>query len=129
MINILISILVGALAGALADKMFSRFSFSVWIQIILGIVGGFVGGWVLGDDLEVVLSLPSLISRILTAFIGALIILGIAALIKGKKAQSWALSELQCPSFSVFQIRRATLLREINSARMVLPIWPVSLHP
>jgi len=88
MINLLTSILVGALAGWLADKVFSRFSFSVWIQIILGIVGGFVGGWVLGDDLEIVLGLPSLISRILTAFVGALIILGIAALVKGKKEQS-----------------------------------------
>lgn len=87
MINLLTSILVGALAGWLADKVFSRFSFSVWVQIILGIVGGLVGGWVLGDDLEVVLGLPSLVSRILTAFVGALIILGIAALIKGKKAQ------------------------------------------
>lgn len=88
MINLLTSILVGALAGWLADKVFSRFSFSVWIQIILGIVGGFVGGWVLGDDLEIVLGLPSLISRILTAFVGALIILGIAALVKGKTEQS-----------------------------------------
>jgi len=88
MVNLLTSILVGALAGWLADKVFSRFSFSVWIQIILGIVGGFVGGWVLGDDLEIVLGLPSLISRILTAFVGALIILGIAALVKGKKEQS-----------------------------------------
>lgn len=86
MINLLTSILVGALAGWLADKVFNRFSFSLWVQIVLGIIGGFVGGWVLGDDLETVLGLPSLISRILTSFIGALIILGIAALIKGKKA-------------------------------------------
>ncbi|WP_353723205.1 GlsB/YeaQ/YmgE family stress response membrane protein [Dyadobacter sp. 676] len=84
--NLLTSILVGALAGWLADKVFSRFSFSIWMQIVLGIIGGLVGGWVLGDDLEVVLGLPSLISRILTSFVGALIILGIAALIKGKKA-------------------------------------------
>lgn len=85
MTNLLISLLIGALAGWLADKVFSRFSFSIWVQIILGIVGGLVGGWILGDDLETVLGLPSLVSRILTSFVGALIVLGIAALIKGKK--------------------------------------------
>lgn len=85
MTNLLISILVGAIAGWLADKVFSQFSFSLWMQLILGIIGGFVGGWVLADDLESVSGLPSIVSRILTAFLGALIILGIAALIKGKK--------------------------------------------
>jgi len=85
MTNLLISILIGALAGWLADKVFSRFSLSLWVQILLGIVGGFVGGWILGNDLEAVLGLPSLVSRILTSFVGALVVLGIAALIKGKK--------------------------------------------
>ncbi len=85
MTNLLTSILIGALAGWLADKVFARFSFSLWIQILLGIVGGFVGGWVLGNDLELVLGLPSIVSRVITSFIGALIVLGLAALIKGKK--------------------------------------------
>jgi uncharacterized membrane protein YeaQ/YmgE (transglycosylase-associated protein family) len=85
MTNLLISILIGALAGWLADKAFSRFSLSLWLQIVLGIVGGFVGGWVLGNDLEAVLGLPSIVSRILTSFIGAVIVLGVTALIKGKK--------------------------------------------
>ena len=84
MTNLLISLLVGALAGWLADMVFSRFSFSLWIQILLGIAGGFVGGWVLGNDLEVMFGLPSLVSRILTSFVGALIVLAIAALIKGR---------------------------------------------
>ena len=83
--NFLLSILIGALAGWLADKAFTRFSLSLWVQIMLGIAGGFVGGWVLGDDLESVLGLPSLGSRLLTSFFGAVIVLGIAALVrKGK---------------------------------------------
>jgi len=86
MTNLLISILIGALAGWLADKVFSRFSLSLWLQILLGIIGGFVGGWVLGNDLEAVFGLPSIVSRILTSFIGAIIVLGVTALIKGKKA-------------------------------------------
>ncbi|WP_188931927.1 GlsB/YeaQ/YmgE family stress response membrane protein [Dyadobacter endophyticus] len=84
MTNLLISILIGAFAGWLADKLFTRFSLSSWLQLILGIVGGFVGGWLLGDDLQTVLKLPSLVSRVLTSFIGAAIVLGIAALIRRK---------------------------------------------
>lgn len=81
--GLLISILVGAIAGWLADLVFKRFSFSLWMQILLGIVGGFVGGWLLGNDLQVMLGLPELLSRIITAFLGALVVLGIAGLIKG----------------------------------------------
>lgn len=83
--DIIVSILVGALAGWLADLMFNRFSFSIWMQIGLGIVGGFVGGWLLGDDLQQLLGFPVLISRILTALAGALLILFIAGLVKGNK--------------------------------------------
>ena len=86
MTNLIISILIGALAGWLADKAFSRFTLSLWVQLILGIAGGFVGGWLLGDDLQTILGLPSLISRILTSSVGAIVVLGIAALIKGNKA-------------------------------------------
>ena len=86
MTNFFISILIGALAGWLADKVFSRFSFSLWGQLILGIAGSFVGGWLLGNDLETILKLPSILSRIVTSFIGATIVLGIAALIYRKNA-------------------------------------------
>lgn len=76
--SILYSILVGAVAGFLADLLFKRFSFSLIVQILLGIVGGFVGGYLFGKD-------GGLIEQILTAFVGAVIILGIAALIKGSR--------------------------------------------
>lgn len=76
--SILYSILVGAVAGFLADLLFKRFSFSLIVQILLGIVGGFVGGYLFGRD-------GGLIEQILTAFVGAVIILGIAALIKGSR--------------------------------------------
>ncbi|GAB3992658.1 GlsB/YeaQ/YmgE family stress response membrane protein [Spirosoma daeguense] len=75
--GILVSILVGAVAGWLADLVFKRFSFSLFAEILLGIAGGFVGGWIFGRD-------GGVIDQILTAFVGAVIILGIAALIKGR---------------------------------------------
>lgn len=76
--GILYSILVGAVAGFLADLVFKRFSFSLVVQILLGILGGFVGGYLFGRD-------GGLIEQILTAFVGAVIVLGIAALIKGSR--------------------------------------------
>lgn len=75
--GILLSILVGAIAGWLADLVFKRFSFSLLTEILLGIAGGFVGGLIFGRD-------GSTLDQILTAFVGAVIILGIAALIKGR---------------------------------------------
>ncbi|GAB3554313.1 GlsB/YeaQ/YmgE family stress response membrane protein [Spirosoma fluminis] len=76
--GILVSILVGAVAGWLADLVFKRFSFSLFAEILLGIAGGFVGGWIFGRD-------GGVFDQILTSFVGAVIILGIAALIKGSR--------------------------------------------
>lgn len=77
--GLLVAILVGAIAGWLADLVFRRFSFSLFAEILLGIAGGFVGGWIFGRD-------GGIIDQILTAFVGAVIILGIAALIKGRSS-------------------------------------------
>lgn len=76
--GILISILIGAVAGWLADLVFKRFSFSLIAEILLGIAGGFVGGWIFGRG-------GSVLDQILTSFVGAVIILGIAALVKGSR--------------------------------------------
>lgn len=75
--GILVSILVGAVAGWLADLVFKRFSFSLFAEILLGIAGGFVGGWIFGRG-------ENMVDQILTSFVGAVIILGVAALIKGR---------------------------------------------
>ncbi|WP_421827671.1 GlsB/YeaQ/YmgE family stress response membrane protein [Larkinella sp.] len=83
--GILVTILVGAVAGWLADLVFKRFSFSIWLQIVIGIAGSFVGSWVLGNDLQVMFGLPDLLARILTAFLGALVILGIVAFFKSRQ--------------------------------------------
>nr|WP_223411058.1 hypothetical protein [Dyadobacter fermentans] len=48
-------------------------------------LGGVVGGWLLGNDLQTVLGFPAIVSRSLTAFIGAIVVLGVVALIKGNK--------------------------------------------
>lgn len=80
--NFLITILVGAIAGWLADLAFKKFSLSLIYQIILGIGGAFLGGWLLGGELNSMLGLPDLISRILEAFVGAVLILFLVGLFK-----------------------------------------------
>ncbi len=79
--GILTSILVGAVAGWLADLLFKRFSFSLPIQILLGIAGGVVGGLIFGKS-------AGILDAILTSSLGAVILLGIAALIKGMTNRS-----------------------------------------
>jgi uncharacterized membrane protein YeaQ/YmgE (transglycosylase-associated protein family) len=80
--NLLITILVGAIAGWLADLVFKKFSLSLIYQIILGIGGAFVGSWLLSGELNSMLGLPDLISRILEAFVGAVLILFLVGLFK-----------------------------------------------
>jgi len=81
--GLLTTILVGAIAGWLADLVFKRFSFSLFMEIILGIAGALVGGWIFGNTFET--GAGGMLDRVLTAFVGAVVILGIAALIKGRQ--------------------------------------------
>ncbi|GAA4467443.1 GlsB/YeaQ/YmgE family stress response membrane protein [Nibrella saemangeumensis] len=81
--EILVTILVGAIAGWLADLVFKRFSLSLFMEIILGIIGAFIGGWIFGNAFDT--GAGGILDRILTAFVGACIVLGIAALIKGSR--------------------------------------------
>ncbi len=81
--NLIITILVGAVAGWLADAVFKKFSLSLLYQIGLGILGAYVGGLLLDGELNSMLGLPDIASRILEAFIGAVVILFIVGLVKG----------------------------------------------
>ena len=81
--GLLMTILVGAIAGWLADLLFKRFSFSLLTEILLGIAGAFVGGWIFGSTFTT--GAGGVLDRVLTAFVGAVLILGIAALIKGSR--------------------------------------------
>ena len=79
--GILASILIGAIAGWLADLVFKRFSFSLLIEILLGIAGGIIGGLLFGKS-------TGFWDSLLTSFVGAVILLGIAAIIKGSTSKA-----------------------------------------
>jgi uncharacterized membrane protein YeaQ/YmgE (transglycosylase-associated protein family) len=80
--NFLFFILIGAAAGYLAGRVMRGSGFGALINILLGIGGGVVGGWVFGlMGLE---STGGLIGSLVTAFVGAVVILFVAGLFKKK---------------------------------------------
>lgn len=77
---ILIWILIGAVAGWLAGVvMKSPGPFGLIGDIVLGILGAFVGGWLLG---MLGVAFGGIIGTIITAFIGACVLIFLARLIK-----------------------------------------------
>ena len=77
------AIIVGILAGFIANKLMKGEGAGCWWNLILGLIGGAVGGWLfpkLGINLE-----PTFIGETITGVVGAVIVLYLFSLIKGKK--------------------------------------------
>lgn len=85
--TILIWVIIGGIAGWLASIVTGKNKdMGLGANIITGVVGAFIGGWVvnlMGGDADVLtgFNFPSL----LTAFVGAVILLLILGVIRGKK--------------------------------------------
>lgn len=67
-------IIVGGVAGLLAEWLIGGINTGCIGTVIVGIVGAFIGGWLLGA-LHVSLGLSGLVADIVTAFIGAAVLL------------------------------------------------------
>ena len=82
-VNVIVWIIVGAIAGWLASMVMKTNRQQGFIQdVIVGIIGAFIGGFVL-NALGVGGAVTGLnIASILTAFIGAVILLGLLRLIR-----------------------------------------------
>ncbi|QPK79050.1 GlsB/YeaQ/YmgE family stress response membrane protein [Corynebacterium lizhenjunii] len=76
-------IIVGLVAGWLAEKIMDR-DHGLFTNLIVGVVGAFIGGGIL--SLFGIGGSNGLIFSILTATLGAVVLLWILGLIKGKKA-------------------------------------------
>lgn len=66
-------IVVGGIAGLLADAVVRRISVGLVGAIVVGILGAFIGGWLFGI-LHISLA-AGLLGDIITAFIGAVVLL------------------------------------------------------
>jgi uncharacterized membrane protein YeaQ/YmgE (transglycosylase-associated protein family) len=80
--ELLYILIIGAIAGWLAGLIMKGGGFGLITNIILGIVGSFVGGWLLGKlGVSVSMGSPTM-SMIITAVIGAVVVLFVAGLFK-----------------------------------------------
>jgi uncharacterized membrane protein YeaQ/YmgE (transglycosylase-associated protein family) len=87
MIGILVWIVVGAIAGFVASKVLSGKGMGLLWDIVVGILGAFVGGW-----LASLVGLPVspgtfTIGGLLSAFVGAVILLIIFRAVAGRGRQ------------------------------------------
>jgi uncharacterized membrane protein YeaQ/YmgE (transglycosylase-associated protein family) len=78
--NIFIELLLGGIAGWLAGKVMKGAGYGIIIDIILGLVGGWVGGWIFG---LLGIYADGMIGYLITAFVGAVVLVWLSRLIKG----------------------------------------------
>jgi uncharacterized membrane protein YeaQ/YmgE (transglycosylase-associated protein family) len=81
--DIIIFLAIGAIAGWLAGLIFKGGGFGLLWNIIIGIVGGVIGGWLLGPFLYGIFG-EGIIGGIVTAVVGAIILLWIASMVSRK---------------------------------------------
>lgn len=82
--NILVMIIVGGVAGWLASMVMARdASMGILLNIVVGIVGGFLGGFLLGG----LIPGDGWVNYLITAFIGAVVLLLIANLIQRRRVR------------------------------------------
>ncbi len=72
--TILTLVLVGGIAGMLADALVGGVRLGILGSIIIGIIGAFIGDWLFGQW-KIVIPASPLIANIITAFIGAVLLL------------------------------------------------------
>lgn len=76
-------IVVGAIAGWLAGKVMKGRGFGLIGNVIIGVIGALVGGWLAGALLNISNAINGFnLQTLLVAFIGSVIVLYIAKLIK-----------------------------------------------
>ena len=78
--SLLWTILLGGIAGWLASKVMRGDGYGIIVDIILGLIGGWFGGHVLG---WLGIYAGGSIGYLVTAFIGAVLLVWIVRLIKG----------------------------------------------
>jgi uncharacterized membrane protein YeaQ/YmgE (transglycosylase-associated protein family) len=76
-------IIIGALAGWIAEKV-TRSDMGLIMNIVVGIVGAFIGGWIFGA-LDIVPPGSEFVASLITAVVGAVVLLLILKLVFGRR--------------------------------------------
>jgi uncharacterized membrane protein YeaQ/YmgE (transglycosylase-associated protein family) len=76
--DILSFLIIGGIAGWLAGKIMKGSGYGLWANIGIGVVGALVGGFLLG---QVGMQMEGLVGRLLTATVGAVLLLWLAKLV------------------------------------------------
>lgn len=77
--NIVFFLIIGAIAGWLAAKVMQGRGLGLWVNMGLGVIGAVIGGTLL-EQLDMQVEGP--IEQLLTATVGAVVLLWLAGLIK-----------------------------------------------
>ena len=75
-------LIIGALAGFLAGKLMKGGGFGLWVNLAVGIIGAVVGGFIFGF---LGISTNGLIGSLITATVGAIVLLWIVDMVKKKQ--------------------------------------------
>jgi uncharacterized membrane protein YeaQ/YmgE (transglycosylase-associated protein family) len=78
--HLILYLIIGGLAGFLAGKALKGEGFGIIVDIIVGIVGGWLGSWLFGA-LQIA-PIPGHVGELVTAFIGACILVYLSRLMK-----------------------------------------------
>jgi uncharacterized membrane protein YeaQ/YmgE (transglycosylase-associated protein family) len=76
-------IIVGAISGWLAGKVMKGRGFGLFGNIVIGVIGALVGGWLAGTLLNISNAISGFnLQTLLVAFLGSVIVLYVAKLLK-----------------------------------------------
>ena len=85
--NLLWTTIIGIVAGFLAGKVVKGKGFGLIFNLLVGVGGAILGGWIFG---QLGISIGTgLISTLITAFIGAIVLLFIINLLKKHNETLW----------------------------------------
>ncbi len=82
--SLLIWLIVGLVAGALASFVMGGTGYGILGDIVIGIIGAFIGGW-LFSLFGLVAPGGPLVGAIVVAFLGAVVLLFLLRLIRGRR--------------------------------------------
>lgn len=77
--SLLLFLLIGLVAGWLAGKMMRGSGFGLFGDLVIGVIGSYLGGWLFG---LLGLSAGGIIGSLVTALVGAIVLLWLIRLIK-----------------------------------------------